>query len=73
MLARRFRLRTVLAVCIGTLFSFAIGYDGGCYNIATKSVMSSIVPCQIFDCVNGFLGGAINPCNPLSPVFNGCP
>ena len=71
MFTKRSRLLAALAVCMGSLF--AIGYDGGCYNLITQSATRSIVPCQIFDCVNGFLGGAINPCNPLNPVFNGCP
>ncbi len=73
MFTKRSRLRAVLAVCMGTLFAFAIGYDGGCYNIASQSFMDSIVPCAVFDCSGGMLGGAINPCNPLNPVFNGCP
>jgi len=71
MLSKRSRFLAALALCIGSLF--ATGYDGGCYNLATQSIMDSIVPCAIFDCTGGLLGGAINPCNPLNPVFNGCP
>ena len=73
MFTERFRLRAVLALCMGSLFAFAIGYDGGCYNLATESLMDSIVPCAIFDCTGGLLGGAINPCNPNNPIFVGCP
>lgn len=71
MLTKKSRFLAAVAVCLSSLF--AIGYDGGCYNLATQSVMDSIVPCKIFDCSGGILGGAINPCNPLNPVFNGCP
>ena len=60
-----------VAVTLGMLFE--IGYGGGCYNLATQSVTNSIMPCAIFDCSGGFLGGAIDPCNPNTPIFNNCP
>jgi hypothetical protein len=71
MLTKKSRFLATVAICLSSLF--AVGYGGGCYNLATTSAMRSIVPCKIFDCTGGLLNGAINPCNPNNPVLVGCP
>lgn len=70
-----FKKRSTLWVAVALTVSslFAVGYGGGCYNLATQSITDSIRPCGIFDCSNGLLGGALNPCNPNSQIFVGCP
>ncbi len=64
-----------VALTVGSLFSAGtgVGYGGGCASLAATSAMRSIVPCGIFDCSNGILGGAVNLCQPGNNVLNGCP
>jgi hypothetical protein len=56
---------------------FGMGYGGGCYNLASQGLTDMIVPCGIFDCSGGLLGGAISLCgvagNPNDDIVAGCP
>ncbi len=66
---------TAAAVLMGSMM--AVGFGGGCYTLGAQVAMDSIQPCGIFNCTNGILNGAINPCgqvnNKADDVFNGCP
>jgi hypothetical protein len=74
-----FRIRRARWVAVAMTVSslFAVGYGGGCYNLGTQSAIDAIVPCGIFDCSGGLLGGALNLCgvagDPTDDVVAGCP
>jgi len=61
-------LRWLMIFVGGTfLFQFPITGNngiggGGCTTFATNGLLNSVDFCYIFDCENGFLGGAIQPC-----------
>ncbi len=75
MLTKKHRILMFAAVTIGALF--VQGVEGGCWNIDTQALMTSIQPCAIFNCTTGLFGGAINLCgqpgNPADDVVTGCP
>ena len=52
------------------LFQYPItgtnGVGGGCGQWATDSLLSAVDFCYIFDCDNGFFGGAVQPCGDAS-------
>ncbi len=72
---KRSALLAAAALTVGSLFTSGtgVGYGGGCFNLASTAFMHSLVPCGIFDCSNGILGGAINLCQPGNNVLVGCP
>jgi len=51
-------------------------YGPGCVRFATNGILTSIDFCQVFDCQNGFLGGAVQPCGDGgtggNPLFVDC-
>lgn len=75
MLKRKSAMLMVVALTVGSLF--AMGVEGGCWNLGTQAFMESLVPCGIFNCTGTLFGGAISLCgvpgNPADDVVAGCP
>lgn len=47
-------------------------YSGGCGEFYSNGVAASVDFCYLFDCDNGFFGGAVDPCDPLYPSLTDC-
>lgn len=79
---RRIMGVATLIALAGTVFA---GPGTGCTSFIAESSLITADFCFIFDCQNGLLGGAINPCsgfgsgdgtvesNTQSPLFTDCP
>lgn len=60
----------------GTMFQFTTNtgaYSGGCGEFYANGIVGSVDFCYLFDCENGFFGGAIDPCDPNNPSLVDCP
>lgn len=72
---RKSRRLLFVALTVGSLF--AEGVSGGCWNVGTKTFMSSIQPCGIFNCSGTLFNGAISLCgqpgNSADDIVKGCP
>jgi hypothetical protein len=74
MFKKKTALLMVLSLTVGTFF--AQGVEGGCWNIGTQTLMTSIQPCGILFCGGPILGGAVDLCGPAGPagdIVVGCP
>ena len=59
-----------------TMFQFTTNsgaYRGGCGEFYANGIVGSVDFCYLFDCDNGFFGGAIDPCDPNNPSLVDCP
>lgn len=65
-----------MIVAGATMFQFSTNtgaYSGGCGEFYANGIVGSLDFCYLFDCENGFFGGAIDPCDPNNPSLMDCP
>lgn len=67
MRCRKRKSMLALALVVSGGIAFVTG-GGACASLAGESLLGSVDFCFLFDCVDGAIGGLLQPCDNVGPV-----